>query len=77
MPTTIRSSVHHAPADAITAPPEGPWSNRLPERTPWRGLYMMEPDARDIDALLSLRGTRWHAQTRFLAAFAQGMRRLF
>lgn len=56
------------PFDTATAPAAG-----LPR---WRGLYVVEPEPRDIDGVLALRGTRWHAETRLLAAFAQGMRRL-
>lgn len=41
----------------------------------WRGLYVVDGQPRDFDGLLGLRGMRWHAQTRFLAAFSQGMRR--
>lgn len=41
----------------------------------WRGLYVVDGQPRDFDDVLGLRGMRWHAQTRFLAAFSQGMRR--
>lgn len=43
----------------------------------WRGLYVVDGQPRAFDEMLGLRGVRWHAHTRFLAAFAQSMRRHF
>jgi hypothetical protein len=76
MPRPIRSprpSTH--PVAALIVPTD-PGASAVSSLPPWRGLYVVEPEPRDLDGLLALRGTRWHAESRFLAAFAKGMRRL-